>query len=359
MKPSKPPKPTPDFPLFAHDSGKWAKKIGGKLRYFGRWADPAGALAEYQASLVCDRLAQTSLTVKAACDLFLTAKQAARDAGKITARSFADYLKTCLRVADHWGRDKAVAFLGPDDFAGYQAVCAARWNLITTGNEIQRVKVLFRWLAASRLTPPAHFGPDFRRASAKEVRRHRRKQGRKLFTASELHLLLDQAGVQMRAMILLGINCGYGPSDCATLPIDAIDIEAGWITYPRPKTEIDRSCALWQRTRKALALALKRRPTPKEELGRLFVLPDGRHWDCNIQPIQHQFAELVRWTGLRGTFYWLRHTFQTVADGAKDALAVKHIMGHLDASMSAMYRENIEESRLQAVSDHVERWLRR
>lgn len=44
---SKPAKPNPEFPLFPHATGRWAKKIRGKLHYFGPWADPDGALAKY------------------------------------------------------------------------------------------------------------------------------------------------------------------------------------------------------------------------------------------------------------------------------------------------------------------------
>jgi hypothetical protein len=45
----KPAKPYPDFLLSAHDAGIWAKRIRGKLYYFGPWDDPDAALASYLA----------------------------------------------------------------------------------------------------------------------------------------------------------------------------------------------------------------------------------------------------------------------------------------------------------------------
>ena len=45
----KPAKPCREFPLFPHATGRWAKKIKGRMHYFGPWSDPEAALKSYQA----------------------------------------------------------------------------------------------------------------------------------------------------------------------------------------------------------------------------------------------------------------------------------------------------------------------
>jgi integrase len=164
-------------------------------------------------------------------------------------------------------------------------------------------------------------------------------------------------------MVLLGINCGFGNADCGTLPLLALDLERGWVDYPRPKTGIPRRCPLWPETVQALKEALADRPEPKKQeyAGLVFITKYGQPWakDDSAGPVTQEMRKLLNKLGVNGhrNFYALRHTFRTVADGAKDQPTADHIMGHEVAHMSSVYREGISDERLKAVSDHVRAWL--
>src|SRR5262249_1101702 len=158
---------------------------------------------------------------------------------------------------------------------------------------------------------------------------------------------------QVKAMLLLGINCGFGNSDCGNLLLSAGDLQAGMIDFPRPKTGIPRRCPLWPETVAALKEALARRPAPKKEehAGLVFLTRRGDSWVTGTTdgPLSREVGKLLRKLGINGRaglgFYTLRHTFRTVADEAKDQPAADYIMGHEVPHMSSVYHERISDER--------------
>jgi integrase len=186
-----------------------------------------------------------------------------------------------------------------------------------------------------------------------------------MFTAEEIRRMIDAAGQPLKAMLLLGINCGFGNADVGHLPLSALDLDAGWVDYPRPKTGIQRRCALWPETVESLREAIADRPTPKSkaDAGLVFVTRYGGCWakDVPESPVAKETAKLLHRLGINGRkgrgFYTLRHVFETIGGEAKDQVAVDFIMGHAADSMAAHYREGISDGRLLAVAKHVHGWL--
>jgi hypothetical protein len=239
---------------------------------------------------------------------------------------------------------------------------------VRLGNGITRVKSVFKYgLDNGLIEKPVRFGGEFCKPDKAVLRRHRAQNGEKMLEADQLRSLIETAGVPLRAMILLGINAGFGNHDCATLPRSALDLDAGWLNFPRPKTGIARRCPLWPETLAAVREAVAQRPAPKDEADTdlVFLQASGRRWVRNTgksrtDNVSVQFSELLKRLGLYRdglSFYTLRHVFRTVVDAARDPVAIDLIMGHSDPSMGGHYRERIEDSRLWAVADHVRQWL--
>jgi integrase len=380
-----PAKPRPDFPLTPHPLGAWQKKIRGKVYRFGKWGKMVDgkmqrlpgdewwqpALAEYDKkkdALYAGRTPREDddgLTVNDLRERFLTAKSRALDAKEITARTYCEYKATANRLIQTFGEDRLVDDLSTEDFMTLRASMAEQWGPVRLGNEIQKVRTIFKWgYEAGLIDKPVRFGPEFKKPSARVMRVNRAKNGEKMLEAVECRKLIDTATVPLKAMVLLGLNCGLGNHDIATLPLAAIDVQRGWVDFPRSKTGIPRRCPLWPETVEALRAVIAARPQPRQEGAedRVFLTVRGRQWLVNgiANPVSVAVRNLMQKVGIKRVgigFYTLRHVFRTVADGSRDQIAANHIMGHADASMAAAYRERIDDIRLRAVVDHVHDWL--
>ena len=161
----------------------WAKKIRGKMHYFGPWDDPDGALAKYleqKDALHAGRKPRADpggATVKDAANAILNAKQALLDAGELSPRTWREYKSACDEVVACFGKTRLLADVGPDDFAALRAKLAAKWGPVRLGNQIQYVRSVFKFAYESGLIDrPARFGPGFKRPSKKTLRLQRARQ---------------------------------------------------------------------------------------------------------------------------------------------------------------------------------------
>jgi integrase len=397
---SKPAKPHPDFPLYAHATRRWAKKVHGKTHFFGPWEEPDKALAlwlDQKDDLLADRKPRTAAgsgpSVRDIVNRFMSDKAVSRKAGKLADRTFVDYYETCERIVKQFGERRPVADLRPDDFTAMFGAMSETRGPVTLGNEVQRVRTVFKHAFDNDVIPaPVKFGTVFKKPSKKESRIHKATKPRKLFAADEIRALLKAADAEMQAMILLGINCGWGNKDVAGVRESHFDLKAGVAVYSRAKTGVDRRATLWPETVKAIKKALETRPKALVEADAdlLFITRWGNPWRVSAASVDMdadrkvrrsetdsvglEFGKLLRKVKVKRAgkpvvvkregvnFYTLRHTFKTIAEGAGDIPAVDRVMGHEDtADIGHHYREwaadASEDVRLRKVTDHVRAWL--
>ena len=378
----KPKKPRKDFPLYAHAVGRWAKKVCGKTVYFTLWReDPKGVAAleewldqkdDLQAGRK-PRAKSDGLVVGDLCNLYLADKEQARDIGELSPRTFQTCYGTCDIVCKHLGRDRAVADLVPDDFRKLRAKLAKTRGAVALGNEVMRVRGIFKFAFDEGLIlAPVKYGQSFGKpkpeVAARARENHRLEHGDRMFEAAEIRQMLITAKQPLKAMVLLAANCAFGNTDLSSLPLKALDLDAGWVDFARVKTAVRRKCWLWPETVAAICEWLSMRPKPKDlaDAKLLFLTCRGQRWvkisqsGAPCDALGQEFAKVLHKLGLKRPkvgFYALRHGFETIAGETTDQVAVDAVMGHKPKGMAAHYRERIGDDRLRRVAEHVRQWL--
>jgi integrase len=281
-------------------------------------------------------------------DAFLAEKQAHLETGDIAPLTFKEYETTCNAIRSHFGRHRPLDSLAVAEFSALRVALSKR--KIRKGKHASTkplgVASLKRRLTIARMIfagQPLEWRKALKAPPRKLLRERTRECGKRLYTAEEIRKLVKAADPHLAAMILLGINCGFGPQDCCTLPAD--DVSCHWHNYARPKTGVDRRCWLWPETAAAI----------QKVTGQQHVF-NGRIWTRHI--VAREFVKLCEETGVRNIgFYSLRRSFETIATTASVSQAViDHIMGHARNDMASVYRQQIFDQQLQVCAEHVREW---
>ncbi len=359
----KPKKPYPDFPLFAHDRGYWAKCIKRKFYYFGPWDDPDGALAEYERvrhDLYAGRTPPPKTeggSLRDAVNLWLAARKADIETGELSLDTWKEYRRIGKRIVACLGDSAIVQSLTPEHFARVRTALVDGYAIKSGRNNIRKARLFFRWLYTSGHCEKELRYRDALKMPAKgALRREQANKPSKLFTQSEILKLAEHATGYMKPGVWLAINCGYGNRDLVQLKWSYI--EGSYVNYDRPKTGVIRRASLWPET--LVALIHWRAASPTSEYVCCGASGQQLGGETNNTPIPHLFTKIAKAAGIKlggKGFYGLRHTYRTIADESKDLVAIDLTMGHADTRMGTEYTHGISDARLDEVSATVRRWL--
>jgi integrase len=371
-KKNKPAKPRPDWPLTAHNNGQWCKKIRGKVRFFGVWSEPDAALRRYideRDHLMAGLEPPTrdgGISILDLCTAFLDYKIGLVNSGELSPATVTGYRTTAKILVRFFEPRTSAVSLRPADFLRLRDKLAETNGPIGLKNRVIETRMVFKFADDMDLIEhPIKLGKTFSIPRKKTIRQSIERNGQRLYTAEQIRELIADASPTMRAMIYLGINCGFLGSDCGALTFADLDLDTGWHDFRRPKTDGRRRCWLWPETVAAIRESIQERPTPRgtgsEDL--IFINSVGgsyRDKNNRAADVSRKFRALVKnkiWYRPGMSFRWLRRHTQTIGDMANEPVATKFIMGHLGSEISELYREYVAGERLRRVSECIREWL--
>ncbi len=340
------------FPLTLHKTGQYCKKIKGKIYYFGK--DKKLALERYQehASLLYRNHHSITgknleMTLKALSQMYLQHQSAKVQTGELTARHYSDQVNCLHKFVNSIGQFVKIKDITTLDLHHYKRQIMQQYSAERVNLNISVMKAMFHWAKKNDILIEI---PNIDAVSRNKVEH----QQRFVFSSEQIQQLLQLADNQMKAMIWLGLNCGFGCTDCAQLRWGHVDFTRGRVVLARGKTGIMRDLPLWSETVKALE------QLSYQEGELIFKTKHGkpmiteRYVDCgatkkysSTNMVTTRFSRLLKNSGLqvpKGTgFYALRRTAATMAARSGDPFAVQRLLGHANLKMATRYVQDVSK----------------
>ena len=350
------------FPLTLHKTGQFCKKIKGKIYYFG--TDKPQALERYLEQAVYlhtgkapkPGASQDRLSIKILCNLYLDHQESRADIGEIKSRHISDQISLLKDFVRFIGPNRAVSDISTIELQNYRKRLIKKGKSPNTiNNRIATVKAMYNWALDNEVIDNSP-----RLKAVKKVTPLRKEKP--TFTVSQIQKMLQKASPQMKAMIWLGLNCGFGCTDCAELKWKNVDLQNGRVDLPRGKTGIGRNLPLWLETVRALSEVLV-----SGEL--VFYTRKGNPWVRTIKGagkngkekykktnnVSKEFSKLMKRAEVKMEkgvgFYTLRRTAATLTARSGDPFAVQRLLGHADLKMATTYVQDVSEQTDRAINN--------
>ncbi len=342
------------FPLTLHPTGQYCKKIKGKLRYFG--TDKKRALENYltQATFLhgtqslMQKASNDKMTLRQLVDLYLQYQHARVLADNLTPRHYDEQIYGLNRLTAFLGQGCRIESISTLDMQNYKRKLQTHYASVDRVNlNISIMKAMFHW---ARRNDVLQNIPNIDAISKSKVV-HKEMY---TFNSQQINKLLSAADVKMKAMIWLGLNCGFGCTDCGKLQWSDLDFKDGRVKLARNKTGVERNFPLWPETMQALKELPRSGPFVfYTSRGHLWIRAmvktndDGERKYTFVNRITPTFSRLMKKVNIhapKGTgFYSLRRTAATVAARSGDPFAVQRLLGHVDLTMATRYVQDVSE----------------
>ena len=259
--------------------------------------------------------------------------------------------------------------------AGYRQDLAEKKSIgrVEANHYIEQVRGMLTWgMSTHDLRPPA-LGA-IRKFPKRAKEGHGRKQDRTPLTWAQIRKILQAADPVDTALILLGLNVGFGNMDIGVLKLNDVNLDKGIISDRRHKTGTPRDFVLWPETVAILGtyLAIYRGKPRNEDFSEFFFL--GRQgnpmcWEYldekekrhRSDAIKNRFDKLCKSAGVSlpygAGFYILRHSYATlIGEESSDAREVQAAMAHSTIQQQDVYRHD-RAMKAQAAQNRLHKTL--
>jgi integrase len=342
------------FPLTLHPTGQYCKKIRGHIYYFG--SDKKEALQSYLDQAIFlhgyDNNSQISangnMLLKQLCDMYLKYQHTKLLAKNLSARHYNDQIGSLNKLMDFLGESCKIKNISTLSLQNYKRRLQKHYGSVCRLNlHISIMKAMFHWARKNDILKNI---PNIDAISRGKVIH----QDRFTFSSEQIKKLLVFSDIKMKAMIWLGLNCGFGCTDCACLKWTDLDLDNARVKLSRRKTGIYRDLPLWPETiaslqkipRKGSFVFYTNRCNPYiQTLVKIDMNGAEKYTTLNL--ITTKFSRLIKKTGInvpKGTgFYSLRRTAATIAARSGDPFAVQRLLGHADLTMATRYVQDVSK----------------